>query len=92
MITNTRIHFGIGMLIGLWSLVLRQLNLQGMVIISCFAFFVGTIAFELAQRAASTDPNYLNKKLLDSFLDILAGNAGFNIVFWSLITAQGWWA
>ena len=41
-------------------------------IMMCIVFYFITIGFEGAQRASSTDPSYLNKKWLDSIIDVIA--------------------
>ena len=60
-------------------------------IFSCITFFLFTIGLEIAQRLQSTDPAYLNKKWLDSLVDIITGNAGYNAVFWLILLWGGWY-
>jgi len=72
-LTNTWKHLLIGTIAGiLWFLIclipgMRQLEIFGLI-----SFFFITIAWEHAQRLRAKKWNWL-----DSFVDILAGNAGF---------------
>ena len=81
MITNTWKHLLIGTIVGiLWFLIclipgMRQLEIFGLI-----SFFFITIAWEQAQRLRAKKWNWL-----DSFVDILAGNAGFLVIYLCVI-------
>ena len=80
-LTNTGKHLLIGTIAGiLWFLIclipgMRQLEIFGLI-----SFFFITIAWEHAQRLRAKKWNWL-----DSFVDILAGNAGFLVIYLCVI-------
>lgn len=80
-LTNTWKHAAIGALCGLlWFLMCL---IPGMGQMECFgmiAFFLLTVAWENAQRLRAKRWDWI-----DSAVDVIAGNAGFHIVYWLLV-------
>lgn len=80
MITNTWKHALVGTIAGmLWFLICLIPGMWQLEYFGMFGFFLATIAFENAQRLRTTHWNWL-----DSVADVIAGNAGFHLVFWLL--------
>lgn len=79
-LTNTWKHAVVGAGFGLlWFLIclipgMWQLEVYGMI-----TFFLLTVAWENAQRLRAKRWNWI-----DSAVDVIAGNAGFHIVYWLL--------
>ena len=70
---NTWKHLLVGGLVGLFfGIIINVFNLQALQWFIFIAFFFATLAWEQAQKARAVIWNWL-----DSFVDILAGNAGF---------------
>ena len=92
-LSNTMKHFSFATLAGAFNgMAIRFVEVPEAAVFNSIAFLLFTIAFELAQKLQSTDPNYLGKKWLDSLIDILAGNAGFNLLTWLILLLGGWYA
>jgi len=85
---NTWKHLLVGGLVGLFfGIIVNIFRLQSLQWFIAIAFFFATIAWEQAQKARAVIWNWL-----DSFVDILAGNAGFIIGYNVLLRlfAGGW--
>jgi hypothetical protein len=67
------------------GLIIRLLNVREAVIFAAIVFALGTVGWENSQRLRSTDPNYLNKRWLDSIVDIAVANIAFNAMFWAIM-------
>lgn len=79
-LTNTWKHAAVGAIVGLlWFLICLIPGMWQLEVFGIIAFFLVTIAFENAQRLRAIYWNWL-----DSLVDIIAGNAGFHIIFWLL--------
>ena len=80
MITNTHKHFGLMLLLGILAWAFAYLGkAQGFGYFPNIAAFMITIYVEYRQWSRSGKPFMvlLKQRGLDSFVDILAGNAGF---------------
>ena len=83
-LSNTMKHLSIGSLAGsLLSMAIAFFGIFDIAIFTCIVFFFGTIAWEAAQRSSSK---------LDSIVDVIAGNIGFNALFWLVMWFGGYWA
>ena len=90
-LSNTTKHIQIGLAFAVViGFAIRLLNVPEAVIFSCIVFLLGTIGWENSQRLQSTDPNYLNKKWLDSLVDIVVANMAFNAMFWLIMWRTGY--
>ena len=95
MITNTWKHFGVMLALGLLACAFAYLgNAQGLGYFPNVAAFMITVWVEYRQWSRSGKPFMvlLKQRGLDSFVDILAGNAGFFIGYNVLLRlfAGGW--
>ena len=80
MITNTWKHFGVMLAVGLLAWAFAFLGkAQGFGYFPNFAAFMITVYVEYRQWSRSGKPFWtlVKERGLDSFVDILAGNAGF---------------
>ena len=94
-LTNTWKHFGVMLAIGLLAWAFAFLGkAQGLGYFPNIAAFMVTIWVEHRQWQRSGKPFWalLKERWLDSFVDILAGNAGFWLGYNVLLklTAGGW--
>ena len=91
-LSNTMTHIRIATLMAAFNgMAIRFAEVPEAAIFSSIAFFLFTLGWEAAQKLQSTDPNYLGKKWLDSLIDVLAGNAGFNLMMWGILLWGGWY-
>lgn len=82
-LTNTFKHFTYGCGIALVAgIVIGALKLFDLAIFVALAFMMVTLAWE---------KNQSSDNWIDTVFDILAGNAGFNIVFWIIMYMMGYW-
>jgi hypothetical protein len=80
-LSNTFKHFRIGTLIGaIMSMPIAFLGLFDAAIFSCIVFLLFTIGWERNQ----------NGNLLDSIVDVIVGNIGFNFTFWLVMYFSGY--
>ena len=91
MLSNTWKHAGIGAISGLvLALILRLLGNQDLVVFVAVAFFIVTVAYEMNQYYKyGCKKRYWEFRGLDAVVDIIAGNAGFNLLFWIIVLAGG---
>ena len=94
-LTNTHKHFGLMLLLGLLAWAFAFLGkAQGLGWFPNIAAFMITVWVEYRQWSRSGKPFMvlLKERWLDSFVDILAGNAGFFLGYNVLLrlTADGW--
>ena len=79
-LTNTWKHALVGAVFGLlWFLICLIPGMWQLEIFGMFAFFFVTVAWENTQRLRTKQWNWL-----DSFMDVVAGNAGFHATYWLL--------
>ena len=95
MLTNTWKHFGLMLLLGILAWAVAYIGkAQGLGWFPNIAALMVTIYVEYRQWQRSKKPfmALLKQRGLDSFVDILAGNAGFFIGYNLLLrlTAGGW--
>ena len=94
-LTNTHKHFGLMLLLGIlaWAFAFFG-KAQGLGYFPNIAAVIVTIYVEYRQWSLSKKPFMvlLKQRGLDSFVDILAGNAGFFLGYNVLLklTAGGW--
>jgi len=87
MLTNTWKHFGLMFLLGILAFAFAYLGkAQGLGYFPNIAAFMITVWVEYRQWSRSGKPFMvlLKQRGLDSFVDILAANAAFHIVYWLL--------
>ena len=95
MITNTHKHFGLMLVLGIlaWAFAFFG-KVQGLGYFPNIAAVMVTVWVEYRQWSRSGKPFMvlLKERWLDSFVDILAGNAGFFLGYNVLLrlTADGW--
>ena len=78
---NTWKHLLVGGLVGLFfGIIVNVFNLQSLQWFIAIAFFFVTLAWEQAQKARAVIWN-----LADSIVDVLAGNAGFLVIYLCVI-------
>lgn len=75
-LTNTLLHLIVGTAFGLSGFPIN-LFACGLLVFIPIAFLMITISFELAQKERVSRWNWI-----DSTVDVLAGNIGFNLVYW----------
>jgi len=94
-LTNTHKHFGLMLLLGILAWAFAFLGkAQGLGYFPNIAAFMITVWVEYRQWSRSGKPFtvLLKQRGLDSFVDILAGNAGFIIGYNVLLKlTAGWW-
>ncbi len=95
MITNTHKHFGLMLVLGILAWAFAYIGkAQGLGYFPNIAAVIVTIYVEYRQWQRSGKPfvALLKQRGLDSFVDILAGNAGFFLGYNVLLrlTAGGW--
>ena len=95
MITNTHKHFGLMLLLGILTWAFAYIGkAQGLGYFPNIAAFMITVWVEYRQWLRSKKPFWtlVKERGLDSFVDILAGNAGFFLGYNVLLrlTADGW--
>ena len=95
MITNTHKHFGLMLLLGIAAWFLAYIGkAQGLGYFPNIAAFMVTVYVEYRQWSLSKKPFMvlLKQRGLDSFVDIIAGNAGFFVGYNVLLRlfAGGW--
>ena len=94
-LTNTHKHFGLMLVLGIlaWAFAFFG-KAQGLGYFPNIAAFMITVWVEYRQWSRSKKPfmALLKQRGLDSFVDILAGNAGFFLGYNVLLrlTAGGW--
>lgn len=82
-LSNTMKHISIGSLAGaILGMNISLFGLFDIAVFSCIVFAFGTIAWEAAQHSS-------NK--IDSIIDVIAGNIGFNLLFWLVMWFGGYW-
>lgn len=92
-ISNTTSHGIIGLVFGaIIGMLIGFTGLFEMAVFSCIGFGLVTVGFESAQKLSSTDPDYISKKWLDSLVDIVAGNLGYNVMLWIIMWKTGYFA
>ena len=94
-LTNTWKHFGVMLLLGLLAFAFAFLGkAQGLGYFPNIAAFMVTVYVEYRQWSLSKKPFMvlLTQRGLDSFVDIIAGNAGFFVGYNVLLRlfAGGW--
>ena len=94
-LTNTHKHFGLMLLLGILAWAFAYLGkAQGLGYFPNVAAFMITVWVEYRQWSRSGKPfmALLKQRWLDSFVDIVAGNAGFFLGYNVLLrlTADGW--
>ena len=94
-LTNTWKHFGVMLLLGLLAFAFAFLGkAQGLGWFPNIAAFMITVWVEYRQwsRSGKRFTVLLKERWLDSFVDIVAGNAGFFLGYNVLLrmTADGW--
>ena len=94
-LTNTHKHFGLMLLLGILAWAFAFLGkAQGLGYFPNIAAFMITVWVEYRQWSRSGKPfmALLKQRWLDSFVDIVAGNAGFFLGYNVLLrlTAGGW--
>jgi len=78
---NTWKHLLVGGLVGLFfGIIVNVFNLQSLQWFIAIAFFFATLAWEQAQKARAVIWNWL-----DAIVDVLAGNAGFLVIYLCVI-------
>ena len=78
---NTWKHLLVGGLVGLFfGIIVNVFNLQSLQWFIAIAFFFATLAWEQAQKARAVIWNWL-----DAIVDVLAGNAGFLVIYLCII-------
>ena len=78
---NTWKHLLVGGLVGLFfGILVNVFHLQSLQWFIAIAFFFVTLAWEQAQKARAVIWN-----LADSIVDLLAGNAGFLVIYLCVI-------
>jgi len=95
MLTNTWKHFGVMLAVGLLAWAFAYIGkAQGLGYFPNIAAVIVTVYVEYRQWSRSGKPFMvlLKERGLDSFVDILAGNAGFFLGYNVLLrlTADGW--
>ena len=95
MLTNTWKHFGLMLLLGIAAWLFAYLGkAQGLGYFPNIAAFMVTVYVEYRQWSLSKKPFMvlLKQRGLDSFVDIIAGNAGFFVGYNVLLRlfAGGW--
>ena len=95
MITNTHKHFGLMLVLGILAWAFAYLGkAQGLGYFPNVAAFMITVWVEYRQWSRSGKPfmALLKQRWLDSFVDIVAGNAGFFLGYNVLLRlfAGGW--
>lgn len=89
-LTNTWKHALVGAVFGLlWFLICLIPGMWQLEIFGMFVFLLGTIAWENTQICRRKKYCKENNRIftwnwLDSAVDVIAGNAGFHLVFWLL--------
>ena len=95
MLTNVHKHFGLMLLLGILAFAFAYIGkAQGLGYFPNIAAFMITVWVEYRQWSLSKKPFMvlLKERGLDSFVDILAGNAGFIIGYNVLLKlTAGWW-
>ena len=94
-LTNTWKHFGLMLLLGIAAWFFAYIGkAQGLGYFPNIAAFMVTVYVEYRQWSLSKKPFMvlLKQRGLDSFVDIIAGNAGFFLGYNVLLrlTADGW--
>ncbi len=74
-LTNTILHWIVGLVFGLSGLIVKFI--PEFIVFTPIAFFIGTVSFEIAQKERAFKWNWV-----DSIVDVLAGNIGFNTTYW----------
>ena len=94
-LTNIHKHFGLMLLLGMLAWTFAYFGkAQGLGYFPNIAAFMITVWVEYRQWSLSKKPFMvlLKERWLDSFVDILAGNAGFIIGYNVLLKlTAGWW-
>ena len=77
-LTNTLLHLFVGAAFGLSAFISKFI--PDFIVFIPLGFLIATIGFEAAQRQRAREWNWI-----DSVTDVLAGNIGFNIIYWLII-------